>query len=226
MHIEPELVTGAKLLLSYATATVSFGLMARASLKAIKQDGLNKLIIRSLMSVIAVFVFFELFMHHPVGVSEVHLILGSSLFLLLGPAAASIGLAGGLFIQGAFFAPIDLPQYGMNVTTLLLPLFAMSELAKKIIPNDTKYVDLSYSQTVKLSFAYQGGIIAWVAFWAVYGQGFAASNVLSITTFGAAYLSVVLLEPVVDLGLLALAKTLSNFSFVTLFEKRLYSKQA
>ncbi|WP_191602130.1 energy-coupling factor ABC transporter permease [Marinomonas algicola] len=225
MHIEPELVTGAKLLLSYATATVSFGLIARASLQAIKQDGLNTLLIRSLMSVMAVFVFFELFIHHPVGVSEVHLILGSSLFLLLGPAAAGLGLAGGLLIQGAFFAPIDLPQYGMNVTTLILPLFAMSELAKRIIPRKTKYIDLSYSQTLKLSFAYQGGIIAWVAFWAVYGQGFEASNLSSVATFGAAYFSVILLEPVVDLGLLALAKTLSHFRFVTLFEKRLYSTQ-
>ncbi|MCZ2723542.1 energy-coupling factor ABC transporter permease [Marinomonas sp. 15G1-11] len=226
MHIEPELVTGAKLLLSYATATVSLGLVARASLKAIKEEGISKLAIRSLMSVIAVFAFFELFIHHSVGVSEVHLILGSSLFLLLGPAAAGIGLMGGLLIQGMFFAPIDLPQYGMNVTTLLLPLFVMSELAKRIIPQNTKYVDLNYSQTLKLSFAYQGGIIAWVAFWAIYGQGLEASNLISVATFSGAYLSVILLEPLVDLGLLALAKTLCNFSVSALFEKRLYASQA
>lgn len=226
MHIEPELVTGAKLLLSYATATVSLGLVARASLNAIKEEGISKLAIRSLMSVIAVFAFFELFIHHSVGVSEVHLILGSSLFLLLGPAAAGIGLMGGLLIQGMFFAPIDLPQYGMNVTTLLLPLFAMSELAKRIIPQNTKYVDLNYSQTLKLSFSYQGGIIAWVAFWAIYGQGLEASNLISVATFSGAYLSVILLEPLVDLGLLALAKTLRNFSVSALFEKRLYASQA
>ncbi|MFT2110880.1 energy-coupling factor ABC transporter permease [Marinomonas sp. 2405UD68-3] len=223
MHIEPELVTGAKLLLSYATATVSFGLVAKASLNAIKQDGVRKLLIRSIMAIVAVFAFFELFMHHAVGVSEVHLILGSSLFLLLGPAAAGIGLIGGLLIQGVFFAPIDLPQYGMNVTTLLLPLFAMAEIAKRTIPNTTKYVDLTYAQTLKLSLTYQGGIIAWVAFWAVYGQGFEASNLVSVAMFGSAYMSVVLLEPIVDLGLLAAAKASRKFSFSAFFEKRLYS---
>jgi len=223
MHIEPELVTGAKLLLSYATATVSFGLVAKASLNAIRQDGVRKLLARSIMAIVAVFAFFELFMHHSVGVSEVHLILGSSLFLLLGPAAAGIGLIGGLLIQGVFFAPIDLPQYGMNVTTLLLPLFAMAELAKRSIPSTTKYVDLTYTQTLKLSLTYQGGIIAWVAFWAIYGQGFEVSNLVSVAMFGSAYLSVVLLEPIVDLGLLAAAKASRKFSFSTVFEKRLYS---
>ena len=36
-----------------------------------------------------------------------------------------LALALGLLVQGLFFAPFDLPQYGMNVTTLLVPLFAL-----------------------------------------------------------------------------------------------------
>jgi hypothetical protein len=59
-----------------------------------------------------------------------------------------------------------LPQFGINVTTLLMPLLAIHLLAKKIIPDNTVYVDLSYVQTLKLSVAYQGGIVIWVAFWA------------------------------------------------------------
>ena len=59
----------------------------------------------------------------------------------------------------------------MNVTTLLVPLFAIQALAKKVIARDTAYVDLRYSQALALSTAYQGGIVAWVAFWAIYGQG-------------------------------------------------------
>ena len=39
------------------------------------------------------FSFFEVLPHAPVGVSEVHLILGSTLFLILGAAPAAIGLA-------------------------------------------------------------------------------------------------------------------------------------
>ena len=58
------------------------------------------------------FVVFEILPHWPVGVSEVHLILGSTLFLVVGAAPAAIGLAAGLLFQGLFFAPFDLPQFG------------------------------------------------------------------------------------------------------------------
>jgi hypothetical protein len=79
---------------------------------------------------------------------------------------AALGLALGLLVQGLFFAPFDLPQYGMNVTTLLVPLYAMSLLARKIIPEKTAYKDVKYLQALALSTAYQGGIVVWVAFWA------------------------------------------------------------
>jgi hypothetical protein len=51
-------------------------------------------------------------------------------------------------------------------------------------------------------------VVAWVAFWAVYGAGFGAANLAAIGTFGVAYMAVVLIEPLVDLAVLALAKTL------------------
>ena len=140
-----------------------------------------------------------------------HLILGSTLFLIFGSAAASIGLMLGLLAQGVFFAQFDLPQYGMNVTTLLLPLFAMSAVARRTIADNTAYVDISYKQALKLSLTYQGGIVAWVAFWAFYGQGFGAENTAAVATFGIAYLSVVLIEPVLDLAVLAGAKSLHRF---------------
>lgn len=222
MHIEPEIVTGTKLLLSYATATVSFGLVARSVYQSIKESGISPFALRSFMAIISVFVFFQVFPHHPVGVSEVHLILGSTLFLILGPAAAAIGLLGGLLAQGVLFAPMDLPQYGMNVTSLLLPLFAMSIIARKVISDKTAYVDIKYSQALKLSLTYQGGIVAWVAFWAFYGQGFSAENLVSVATFSGAYLSVILLEPIVDLAILAAAKTLNSLKGSSLVNARLY----
>lgn len=222
MHIEPEIVTGAKILLSYATATVSFGLVAKAAINTIKESGAISLMGRSMMAILAVFIFFQVLPHHPVGVSEVHLILGSTLFLLLGPAAASIGLLGGLLAQGLLFAPIDLPQYGMNVTTLLLPLFAMSIITRKTISANTAYVDISYSQALKLSLTYQGGIIAWVAFWAFYGQGMGTENLASVAAFSVAYLSVILLEPLVDLAILGIAKTLHGLKGSRFVEARLF----
>lgn len=222
MHIEPGVVDGAKIVLSYATALAAFGFSAKASIDMIKKNGLMSLIGRSALTTVFVFIFFQVMPHHAVGVSEVHFILGSTLFLMFGPAAASIGLLSGLLMQGLFFAPIDLPQYGMNVTTLLLPLFAMSVVARRIISDNTAYVDISYKQALKLSFTYQGGIVAWVAFWAFYGQGFGAENMASVATFGLAYMSVVLLEPVLDLAVLAGAKSLNRIKNSSLFEARLF----
>jgi ABC-type Co2+ transport system permease subunit len=173
------------------------------------------------MATAAVFTFFELLPHYPVGVSEVHFILGSTLFLLLGAAPAAAGLALGLLVQGLFFAPFDLPQYGMNVTTLLVPLFALQSLAGRIIAPGTAYVDLRYGQALALSTAYQGGVVAWVAFWAFLGQGSDAFT--SVATFGAAYMLVVLIEPLVDLMVLAGAKSLRGLRDSGLVTPRLYA---
>ncbi|GAA3921616.1 energy-coupling factor ABC transporter permease [Litoribacillus peritrichatus] len=226
MHIEPGVVNGAKLLLSYGSSAVSFGIMSKLALDAIKQSGFGSLVVKSLLTTLFVFIFFEVYPKEPVGVSEVHIILGSTLFLIFGMAPAAIGLAAGLFIQGAFFAPFDLPQYGMNVTTLLMPLFAMSWVAKKVIPEQTAYKDLTYLQTLKLSAAYQGGIISWVAFWAFYGSGFGAENLASVGSFCLAYTSVILVEPLIDLAVLAGAKTVHRFKDSGVFERRLYNPAA
>ncbi len=222
MHIEPGMVEASKIGLSYVTAGGAFALIGKLSLDHLKENGMLSLIIKAVLSTIAVFVFFQLFPHAPVGVSEVHLIMGSTIFLLFGLAPAAIGLALGLLIQGLFFAQFDLPQYGMNVTTLIIPMIAMSVLASKIIAPNTAYKDLTYTQTLKLSTTYQAGIVIWVAFWAFYGQGFGAEALTSVSMFGAAYMSVILIEPVLDLAVLALAKSISTFSNTTMFEKRLY----
>ena len=227
MHIEPGVVDGAKIVLSYATAAASFGLAAKMALDTVRNDGgATALIARSVATTALVFGFFEILPHYPVGVSEVHLILGSTLYLIFGAGPAAIGLAAGLLLQGLFFAPFDLPQYGINITTLLVPLWAVSLLAKKIIPAKTPYVEVSYWQALSLSTAYQGGIVAWVAFWAFYGQGFGAQNLTAVTTFGGAYMTVILLEPLVDLAVLAIAKTLAPHTKNRLFHNRLHHAAA
>lgn len=222
MHIEPGLVDGAKIVLSYATAAASLGIAAKLAANTVRESGFISLVLRSAIATALVFTFFELLPHAPVGVSEVHLILGSTLFLVFGTGPAAIGLALGLLIQGLFFAPFDLPQYGMNVTTLLVPLYGVSLLARRIIPANTPYVELNYGQALVLSTAYQGGIVAWVAFWAIYGQGFAAANLAGIATFGAAYMTVILIEPLADLGVLATAKLLRQLQGSPLIQQRVY----
>ena len=227
MHIEPGVVDGAKIILSYATAAGAAGIAGKMALDTIRTDGgVFALAVRSVIATILVFGFFEIFPQYPAGVSEVHLILGSTLYLLFGGGAAAIGLALGLLLQGVFFAPFDLPQYGMNVTTLLIPLWAVGALAKRIIGPKTAYVDLKYGQALALSTAYQGGVVAWVALWAFYGQGFGAENLTSVLSFGAAYMLVIIIEPIADLAVLFAAKTWRSMSDSPWFYNRLHHSAA
>ncbi|MCM2477572.1 cobalt transporter [Rhizobium sp. CG5] len=223
MHIEPSVVDDAKIVLSYVTALGAFGGAAKMSYDTVRVSGAVPYAMRSAIATALVFFFFEVLPHHPVGVSEVHLILGSTLLLLFGAGPAAVGLSLGLLLQGIFFAPFDLPQYGMNVTTLLVPLFAINQIAKRLIPQETPYVEVTYRQTLALSSAYQGGIVLWVAFWALYGQGFTAANLANVTMFGAAYMSVVVVEPLLDLAVLAMAKSLRKFTEGPAFVSRLHS---
>jgi hypothetical protein len=222
MHIEPGLVAEGKIWLSYVTAAGAGAYTLKLAGEAIATRGLASLVARSIATTALVFAFFELLPHHPVGVSEVHLILGSTLFLIFGVAPAAIGLAAGLLIQGLFFAPFDLPQYGMNVTTLLVPLFALMALAKQVIAPNTPYIELKYRQALALSTTYQAGIVVWVAFWAFYGHGFTVENGASIASFGAAYMLVIIVEPLVDLAVLAAAKALGGLRGTPVVERRLF----
>jgi ABC-type Co2+ transport system permease subunit len=223
MHIEPDLVSPEKMLLAYATAAAAGAMTIKFAIDTVRERGPVSFLARIILASGAVFAFFELFPHYAVGISEVHLILGSTLLLLFGAAPAAIGLALGLLIQGLFFAPFDLPQYFANVTTLVAPLVAIKFLADRIIRPDTAYVDLRYSQALALSATYQGGVVLWVAFWALYGQGFGAENLNAVVTFGGAYMLVVLLEPLVDLAVLAGAKLLRGLGRTGLVTPRLYA---
>ncbi|MEW6119238.1 MAG: energy-coupling factor ABC transporter permease [Pseudomonadota bacterium] len=222
MHIEPGIVDGAKMVLSYGTALAVFAYTAKLAWGTIKQSGPLALALRSAIVTALVFCFFEVLPHYPVGVSEVHFILGSTLFLMFGAAPAAIGLALGLLAQGALLAPADLPQYGMNVTTLLVPLFAVAALARRIVPANTAYKDVSYAQCFKLSTAYQAGVVTWVGFWAFYGHGVSAATLADVSTFGLAYMSVVLIEPLVDMAVLAAAKSLHQLRDSMVFHDRFH----
>jgi len=223
MHIEPGIVHGAKMALAYATAAGGATYAAKLAIDTIRESGVASLATRAAIATVGTLVFFELLPHFPVGVSEVHFILGSTLLLMLGAAPAALGLALGLLIQAMVFSPTDAPMYFVNLTTLLVPLFAISALAKKVIAPGTRYIDLSYGQALKLSTAYQGGVVAWVAFWAFYGQGFGAETMASVLAFGAAYMLVVIIEPVADLAVLAGAKALRGLKGSGLVNPRVYN---
>ena len=81
MHIEPEVVTGAKLVLSYGTAAGAAAYTAKTAMDSVREKGVVPFAGGAVVATALTFVFFQVFPHFPVGVSEVHLILGSTLFL-------------------------------------------------------------------------------------------------------------------------------------------------
>jgi hypothetical protein len=106
-------------------------------------------------------------------------------------------------------------------------MLLLNVVAKRIIPKDTPYKDITYSQLLKLSLIWEGSIVSWVAFWAFYGQGFGAENLHNVWTFGVAYMGVVIIEPLVDMAVLALVKAFykSNECNI-LFDKRVNNCRA
>lgn len=220
MHIEPGIVHGAKMAFAFATAAGCATYAAKQAVSDIANSNVVSFAARTVLATIGTFVCFELLPHYVAGVSEVHFILGTTLFLLLGVGPAAFGLALGLLIQGLLFAPSDMPMFAVNVTTLLVPLFAVSALARRSV-KDKAYVDLSYADVLKMSAVYQGGVVAWVAFWVFYGQGFAAID--GVMTFAASYMVVLLVEPVADLVALAAAKTLRGKQTRGLLSQRLFA---
>jgi len=226
MHIEPGVVTGAKLALGYATGAGSIALTGKLAFDVIRQSGIAAFAGRSLVATALVFSFFQILPHMPVGVSEVHLILGSTLLLTLGVGPAAVGLVFGLLVQGLLFVPSDLPQYGMNISTLIGSLAALALVARQIIPARTAYVDLSYGQVVRMSLTFQAVTVGWVAFWVLYGQGISMATLGHIATFGATYLLVILIEPLIDLAVLAIAKRLPDNPVRNLFVPRMFMPSA
>jgi len=221
MHIEAGVVLGTKMILSYATAVGVVGMTAKLALENIKENGALALSLKSLLATIAVFIFFQVFPHFAVGISEVHLILGTTIFLVFGVAPALIGLALGLLLQGLFFAPFDLPQYGINITTLMASMLILNVAVSKIIPKGVAYKDITYTQMLKMSVVWQGAIISWVAFWAFYGQGFGAENLTAVSSFAGAYILVVLIEPLIDLAILSAVKSYHSNRCNLFFDKKL-----
>ncbi len=222
MHIEAGVVEGVKMLLGYTTGVAVIGTAAKLGWDNIKENGAISFMLKTLIATAIVFSCFEILPHYPIGVSEVHLILGTTIFLVFGIAPAAFGLILGLAIQGLFFAPFDLPQYGINITTLLASMFILNAAVKKIIPAGTAYKDITYSQMLKMSIVWEGSIVTWVAFWALYGQGFGAENLANVFSFGSAYMAVVIVEPLVDLAVLTAVKAFNKTNeCLFLFDKKL-----
>ena len=69
MHIEPGIVTGVKIALSYATSAVSLGVAAKLGFDVIKQTKSGAFLVKALIATVLVFSFFEVLPHFLFGVS-------------------------------------------------------------------------------------------------------------------------------------------------------------
>ncbi|RCL00063.1 MAG: hypothetical protein JSC188_001105 [Candidatus Tokpelaia sp. JSC188] len=223
MHIEPGVVVGGKIFLSYATAIVSFGIAGEKAWKAIGNAySFVAFCARSVVVTGLVLLFFEILPHYSAGISEVHFIFGSTLLLIFGEESVAFGFIFGLLIQGLFFAPFDLPQYGMNITTLLIPLYLVNYAAQSIISRKTPYRDVKYWQALTLSLLYQAGIVSWVGFWVAYGKAFNAVLLNDVLVFIFSYMSVIIIEPLIDLVILAVSRSWVRLSENSLVQYRFY----
>ena len=223
MHIEPNVVEGTKMVFSYATAAGAAFIGAKMAIDTVRTDGgLNALLLRSVATTLLVLSFFQVLPHYPVGVSEVHFIFGATMYLLFGAGPATVGLALGLLLQGLLFEPTDLPQYFINITTLVIPLWIVMMVARHVVALHTPYVDLKLWQALLFAICYQGGVILMVALWSFYGQGFSAENIAAVQTFAFNYLLVIVVEPIVAMLFLQLAKKLDRFAKNPIFYNRLH----
>ena len=102
MHIEPGIVNEAKMVLSYATAAGSVGLIFKHTIETLRQSNIVAFAVRSVLAIIATFIFFEILPKFSVGVSEVHFIFGSTLFLLFGAALQRLDWRLVLRFKGCF----------------------------------------------------------------------------------------------------------------------------
>ena len=224
MHIEPGVVNGAKIGLSYLTGAAAIAIGFKLLIQRMfNNTSVLLTAVRCLITTVFVFSFFEILPQYPLGVSEVHFIFGATLFLFFGAGATAFGLVAGLSLQGLLLAPSDLPQLYINISTLLFPLFAVSYISKKIIPANIAYTDLKYRHVISLTGIYQGGIILWVAFWCFYGQGFNQETFYNVGIFSLAYSTVIGIECLLDVGLLATLKSYKKRSLPSVFNQRLIS---
>ena len=224
MHIEPGVVNGAKIGLSYLTGATAIAVGLKMIIQRILiNTSILVTSLRCFITTILVFSFFEVLPQYPLGVSEVHFIFGATLFLFFGAGATAFGLVAGLSLQGFLLAPSDLPQLYINISTLLFPLFAVSYMSKKIIPPNITYTDLRYRHVLTLTGLYQGGIIMWVAFWCFYGQGFNQETFYNVGIFSLAYSTVIGIECLLDVGLLAMVKRYKKKTLPAIFDPRLIS---
>lgn len=146
--------------------------------------------------------------HLPIGPSELHMVGAMPIYLLLGFVPTLLGFGLGLLLQGLIFEPQDLAHLSINFLSLAVPLVVLHHSMGKKVQNLPSLQDLRVAHVLKLDAVYYSGVTLMVGFWLSMGN--TAAPVTDWAMFAASYLSMVLIEPVVTIGLIGLLGVLGQ----------------
>ncbi len=195
MHIEIGILSPEKIAYASAGATALIAAYAADWLKSPATW---------LRTALAAF-FFSVLMqvwHLPVGPSELHMVGAMPIYLLLGFVPTLLGFGLGLLVQGLIFEPQDLAHLSINFLSLAVPLVALHySMGKKV-------QDVRLTNVLKLDAVYYSGVTLMVGFWLSMSN--VSTPVADWAMFAASYLSMVLIEPVVTIGLIGLLGVLGQ----------------
>lgn len=204
MHIEPGILSGAKIA---AANLAAIGLVAAQAPQVVKRP---QLILRTLLAALFFSVFMQSF-HLPAGASELHFIGAMPIYLALGFVPTLLGFGLGLLLQGVVFEPADLLHLGVNFLSLAMPLLALHlGLGRKLAAGAATEI----RSVLKLDATYYAGVAIMVGFWLSMGE--VATPFAEWMTFAAAYLPVVLIEPVLTVAVVRLLQSQAHRPLVQL----------
>ena len=190
MHIEIGIISPEKLAYAGVAATALLGAHAM---------GLLKSPTAWLRTALASF-FFSVLMqawHLPVGPSELHLVGAMPIYLLFGFIPTLFGFGLGLLVQAMVFEPQDMAHLAVNFLSLAVPLLTVHRTLGK------KMQGINVANVLKLDAVYYAGVTLMVGFWLSISND--AAPVADWALFAASYTSLVAVEPLLTIGLVALA---------------------
>lgn len=190
MHIEIGILSPEKLAYAGVAATAVLGAHA---------GGLFKSPTAWLRTALAAFFFSALMqaMHMKVGPSELHFVGAMPIYLLFGFIPTLFGFGLGLLLQALVFEPLDMTHLAVNFLSLAVPLIVLHHgLGKKV-------QSLTVANVLKLDAVYYAGVTLMVGFWLSISN--VAAPVSGWALFAASYLSLVLAEPLLTIGLVLTA---------------------
>ncbi|MBE9515422.1 MAG: energy-coupling factor ABC transporter permease [Proteobacteria bacterium] len=195
MHIEPGFIAQSKLLLANGAAGAVLLVYAKALIKQPAD------IIRTVLAAVFFTIFMQSF-HVNVGPSELHFVGAMAMYLTLGFVPVLFGFALGLLLQAAAFNPADAMHLAVNSLSLILPLIAVHYTMGRQIRE--KAISLRWQHILKLDAMYYSGVTAMVGFWLLMGE--VATPFSTWAAFASSYLAIVIAEPFVTYGAIALLK--------------------